>query len=165
MRGAQRPDQRRYATPSTPLHQVFHHYHHSQVLPVTTSVSNSPSTQKSLICLSRGAIYVQSWISRMAAAAPAPRLITNISHGTGLRFVSCHLSVTPESKPSRTASPLPPFCFSARPPSHQGGVSCEAPRRYRTPHGVLCVRMFVTCGGKEVVAALSSITAASGQSM
>ena len=43
------------------------------------------------------------------------------------------------------ASPVPPFCFF-RPPalSYQGGVSCEAPRRYRTPHGVLCVRMFVT---------------------
>ena len=53
--------------------------------------------------------------------------------------------------------PLPPFCFSARPPSHQGGVLCEAPRRYRTPHGVLCVRMFVTFGGgKEVIAALAT---------
>ena len=50
-----------------------------------------------------------------------------------------------------------PSVFSARPPSHQGGVSCEAPRRYRTPHGVLCVRMFVTFGGgKEVVAALAA---------
>ena len=64
----------------------------------------------------------------------------------------------------------PPFStlLFFRPPalSYHGGVSCEAPRRYRTPHGVLCVRMFVTFGGgKEVVAALCSIAAASGQSM
>ena len=106
-----------------------------------------------------GAATVLKMNTKAGRRAPAPWLPTNTCPRSGVGWVDwllvTHRSVTFTSE--HCPSPLPPFCFSARPPSHQGGVSCEAPRRYRTPHGVLCVRMFVTFGGgKEVVAALAA---------
>ena len=81
---------------------------------------------------------VQSWISRMAAAAPAPRLITNISHGTGSRFVSCHLSVTPEQALAHCLSSSTLLFF--RPPALSSGwgiMRSSASLPY-TPRGAMC---------------------------
>ena len=79
-----------------------------------------------------------------------------LARALGLVGLTGHLSILDRPRSPRSTA-LSSYTLSARPPSHQGGVSCEAPRRYRTPHGVLCVRMFVTFGGgKEVIAALAA---------
>ena len=109
-------------------------HHHRQALPTTSHRSlrmggarsgRSQPRRRTAPHDSRSGI-----IQRLQPTTLALRLLAVVVHGEHGRDL---------------ASPVSTLLFF-RPPalSYQGGVSCEAPRRYRTPHGVLCVRMFVT---------------------
>ena len=124
LRGVQRPDQRK--------HRLLHHHH--QVLPrhdtarcVWGGASSGRSQPRARLPPHDQRSGLTRRLQPITLALRPLAVVTYGGHGRDL------------------ASPVPPFCFFPPPAlSYQGGVSCEAPRRYRTPHGVLCVRMFVT---------------------
>ena len=147
LRGAQRPDQRRFATPSPSLHRAFHHYHHSRMPMRGTSVPKSIDTQ-SRCDLARNEPRLATWAQRFAAEP----LID---------------SVTQERVRRKCSPPSSSTLLFFRPPALSSGwgiMRSSASLPY-TPWGAMCKNVCHLRWRQGSGRRASSRTAASGQSM